>query len=109
LGSFYVDEVNLSCAGSPLSVTVGSLASTDDEVDLLIGNLEGAIGIAAIRPWRRGALIATLTIVTTIFATVSVFVVLVATVRSPIAVVAPISSTVMVVVVTVHYYKAWIV
>jgi hypothetical protein len=93
-----------------LSVTPGGPATTNDEVNLLIGSLVGTVGIAALWWGRRGMLLVTLGVVTLIIsaviavvvaavvATVFVIVVLVAMVRLSVTVVTPIGSVVALVI-----------
>jgi hypothetical protein len=58
LWSFSVDMSDLPCILSELPVASGHLATADDEVDLLVGGLEGTVRVAPFGRWRWRSLLA---------------------------------------------------
>jgi hypothetical protein len=61
--SFYVDEADLPCIGSLLSVALDCTTPGNDKVDLPVGILERFIGIATSRWWGRRRLLPAVAII----------------------------------------------
>ena len=114
LGSFSINEGDLTRQGALLSVAHGGLEPTDDVINLSVSRLKGTIRIATRRWWRRSTLLATRLIIVTIITVILVAVfmavlavivavisIIVMPIRSAVAVIMPIRSAVAVVVATI--------